>query len=84
MIERALTILITGVVCAGVAALLVGIAAANVYAILHAWRSERIGWVVVLTVLFVTGGSIATAVYLIVHWDEPLPRRSVSRMAEAA
>jgi len=72
-LDETLELLITGFVYACVVALLAAIAAANVYAIVHAWRRGRTGWVVVLSVLFLTGGGIATAVYLIVHHDEPLP-----------
>jgi hypothetical protein len=47
--DDVLTVIITGLVYSGVGALLVGIALLTFYAILHAWRSDRIGWVIVLT-----------------------------------
>ena len=55
-------------------ALLVGvILAANLYAVVHAWRSERWLWFAVLIALFLAGGGIATPVYLILFHDDPLP-----------
>lgn len=69
---------------AAVAALLAGIVLANLYAIVHAWRSDRVGWCVVLAALFLEGGGVATAIYLIVHHDEPMPpARSESKRALA-
>ncbi|MGZ8566950.1 MAG: hypothetical protein ACXWXS_07855 [Actinomycetota bacterium] len=79
VLEDLLTVLITGFVYACIAALLAAIVVANLYAILHAWRSDRIGWTVVLAVLFLTGGGIATAVYLFIHYDEPMPPAASSR-----
>ena len=73
MADDVLTVLITGLVYTFAAALLVAIVFANLYAILHAWRSDRIGWCIVLAALFPTGGGLATAVYLFVHQDEPMP-----------
>jgi hypothetical protein len=55
-----------------VAALLASIVLVSLYALVHAWRSERFGW---FAVILLTGGGIATAVYLVVHHDEPLPAR---------
>lgn len=72
-LEDVLAVLITGLVYACVAALLAALVFVNLYAIVHAWRSDRVGWCVVLAVLFLTGGGIATAVYLFVHYDEPMP-----------
>ena len=71
-----LTVSITGLVYVCVALLLAAIVSANIYAILHAWRSDRVGWCVVLAALFMMGGGIATAVYLFVHYDELPPARS--------
>jgi hypothetical protein len=83
-LEGVLTVLITGLVYACVAGLLAAIVFVNLYAILHAWRSDRVGWCVILAVLFLTGGGIATAVYLFVHYDEPMPpARSARRRALA-
>jgi len=78
-LDGLLTTVITGLVYAGIAALLVGIVFINIYAILHAWRSDRIGWCVVLTALFLMGGGVATAVYLFIHHAEPMPRAHPSR-----
>jgi hypothetical protein len=77
--RRLLRRVITGIVYAGVAALLVAIVVANVYAVLHAWRSDRVGWCIVIAALFLTGGGIATAVYLVIHYDEPLPPARTAR-----
>jgi hypothetical protein len=73
MLDKVLTVVLTALVYGAVVALLAGIVLLNLYAIVHAWRSARIGWAIVIAVLFMTGGWIATAVYLIVHHDEPLP-----------
>ena len=78
-----LAALITGLAYAFAAALLAAIVFANLYAILHAWRSDRIGWSVVLAALFLTGGGFATAVYLFVHYDEPMPPAGSRRHALA-
>lgn len=61
---------------AWVVALLAVIVLVNLYALVHAWRSDRIGW---FAVILLTGGGIATAVYLVVHHDEPLPVHPSSR-----
>jgi hypothetical protein len=79
MLDDALTVLITGFVYVAIAALLAAIVLVNIYAILHAWRSDRLGWAIVLLVLFLAGGGIATAVYLFIHYDEPMPRSASSR-----
>jgi hypothetical protein len=78
-LDDVLTVSITGLVYACVALLLAAIVFANLYAILHAWRSDRVGWCVVLVALFMMGGGIATAVYLFVHYDEPMPPGRSSR-----
>jgi hypothetical protein len=65
--------LITAVVHAWVVALLVAIVLANAYAIVHAWRSGRYGW---LAIILFTGGGIATGAYLVTYHDEPLPSGS--------
>ena len=78
-LDDVLTVSITGLVYACVAALLAAIVFVNLYAIVHAWRSDRVGWCVVLAALFLTGGGIATAVYLFVHHDEPMPPARSSR-----
>lgn len=78
-LDDLLTVLITAIVYLGVAALLAAIVFVNLYAILHAWRSERIGWCIILATLFLTGGGIATAVYLFLHYGEPMPPASSSR-----
>jgi hypothetical protein len=83
MLEDLLTALIGTVVSLAVVVLIVGIFAANIYAILHAWRSDRVLWAVVLLVLFLGGGGIATAVYLFLHWGEPMPPASPRRRATA-
>jgi hypothetical protein len=72
-VERVLELVITGVVWTAVAALLVAIVAVNGFAALHAWRSGRPGWTIVILALFFTGGWIATAVYLVLYHHEPLP-----------
>jgi ABC-type arginine/histidine transport system permease subunit len=74
MVEEILTFLITGLVYVAVAVLLAAIVAVNGYAFLHAWRHDRVGWAILIAVLFFTGGWLATAIYLILHWSEPLPR----------
>ena len=53
--ERVLELVITGVVWTAVAALLVAIVAVNGYAALHAWRSGRPGWTIVILALSFTG-----------------------------
>ncbi len=78
-LDDVLTVSITGLVYACVALLLAAIVSANIYAILHAWRSDRVGWCVVLAALFMMGAGIATAVYLFVHYDEPMPPARSSR-----
>jgi hypothetical protein len=42
---------ITGLVYVAIAALLAAIVLANLYTILHAWRSDLLGWAIVLLVL---------------------------------
>jgi hypothetical protein len=80
-----LEVLLTGVVYLNIAVFLGAIVVANVYAFLHAWRSDRVLWAVVLATLFVLGAGVATAAYLIVHHDEPMPggfpwrRRALAR-----
>jgi hypothetical protein len=83
-LDDVLTVLITWLVYAFVVALLAAILLANLYAIVHAWRSDRIGWCVLLTALFLTGGGLATAIYLIVHHDEPMPAARSARSRAAA
>jgi hypothetical protein len=78
-LEDALTVLISGLVYFAIAALLAAILLVNLYAILHAWRRNRLGWAITLSVLFLAGGGIATAVYLFIHYDEPMPRSASSR-----
>jgi hypothetical protein len=83
-LDDVLTVLITWLVYAFVVALMAAIVLANLYAIVHAGRTDRIGWCVVLAALFLTGGGLATAIYLIVHHDEPMPpARSARRRAPA-
>jgi hypothetical protein len=79
--EDALRLLITGIVYVGITGLLMGIVLATVNAIVHAWRHERVGWTVLLVVLFLQGFGLATAVYLILHHHEPLPARLAHRSA---
>ena len=83
-LDDVLTVLITWLVYAFVVALLAAIVLANLYAVVHAWRSDRIGWCVVLADLSLTGGGLATAVYLIVHHDEPMPPARSSRRRSPA
>ena len=64
---------VIGVVYLNVAVFVGAIFVANLYAMFHAWRSDRVLWFVVLIALFLMGGGIATAAYLILHHDEPLP-----------
>ena len=74
-LDQVPTVIISALVYAAVGALLVGIVLLNLYAIQHAWRSDRPIWAIALSALFLTGmgGGIATAVYLILHHHEPLP-----------
>ena len=72
-LEHALTVAFTWFLYVNVALLVGAILAANVYAIVHAWRSERFLWCVVLAGLFLAGGGIATPIYLILFHREPLP-----------
>jgi hypothetical protein len=73
MLEHALTVAFTWLIYLNVALLVGAIFAANLYAMVHAWRSERFLWCVVLAALFLSGSGIATPVYLILFHDEPLP-----------
>jgi hypothetical protein len=75
-LRNVITLFATLAAHAWVVLLLVAIVLVNLYALVHAWRSDRIGW---FLVILLTGGGIATAVYLIVHYDEPLPSRPSSR-----
>jgi hypothetical protein len=74
-LEHALTVFFTWFLYLNVALLIGAILLANHYAFLHAWRSERSLWFVVLVALFLAGGGIATPVYLILFHDEPMPGR---------
>ncbi len=76
-----ITFIVTVVVHAWVGLLIAVIVASNVYALVHAWRSDRIGW---FLVILLTGGGIATAIYLVLHIEERLPRRSSRRVPAAA
>ena len=71
-----ITFVVTVLAHAWVLLLLVAIVAVNLYALVHSWRSDRTGW---FLVILLTGGWIATAVYLVIHHDEPLPSRSSPR-----
>ena len=73
MLDHVLTVAFTWFVYLNVALLVGAILAGNLYAIVHAWRTERFLWFVVLLSLFLTGGGIATPVYLILFHHEPLP-----------
>lgn len=86
MLDDALTVVITGFVYVCVAALLAAIVVANIYAIIHAWRSNRVIWAMALSVLFLTGvgGGIATVAYLLIYHHEPLPRSASPRRHAAA
>ena len=77
-----LAALITGLAYAFAAALLAAIVFANLYAILHAWRSDR-SLVCRPGRPLLTGGGFATAVYLFVHYDEPMPPAGSRRHALA-
>lgn len=85
MLKAVLTVVITTLVHAGIVALLVAIVLGNLYAVLHAWRKGRIGWCIILAVLFFTGwgGGIATAAYLFINHDEALPRPARRARAHA-
>lgn len=72
-LEHALTAGFTWFLYVNVALLVGAIIVGNLYAIVHAWRSERYLWFVVLITLFLAGGGIATPVYLVLFHDEPLP-----------
>lgn len=74
MAEETLRVVITALVALAVAVLLTAIVAVNTYAFLHAWRHDRIGWAILIAVLFFSGGWLATAIYLVLHGREPLPR----------
>ena len=65
--------LVTAVVYLNVAVFVGAIVVANLYAIVHAWRSDRVLWSVSIAALCLLGAGIATAAYLILHHDEPLP-----------
>lgn len=73
VIDGVLPFLITAVAHAWVVALLIAIVLANVYAVVHARRSGRYGW---LAVILLTGGGIATGAYLLTYHDEPIRSRS--------
>jgi hypothetical protein len=53
-----ITFLVGLVAHAWVVLLLTAIVLGNLYALLHAWRSDRIGW---FLVILLTGGGVATA-----------------------
>ena len=72
-LDHALTVAFVWFMYVNVALLVGVIFAANLYAIVYAWRSERFPWFVVLLALFLAGGGIATPVYLILFHDEPMP-----------
>jgi hypothetical protein len=72
-IDGIFEVLVTGVVYLNVAVFVGAIVVANFYAILHAWRSDRVVWCVVLVALLLAGGGIGTAAYLILYHDEPMP-----------
>jgi len=69
----AFEVLVTGVVYLNIAVFVGAIIVANLYAMLHAWRSDRIVWLVALVALLLVGVGIASAAYLILHHDEPMP-----------
>ena len=71
--DDVLEAVVTAVVYVNVAVFVGAIFVANLYAMLHAWRSGRTLWCGVLVALFLMGGGIATAAYLILHHDEPMP-----------
>jgi len=70
---HALTVAFTWFMYVNVALLVAVIFGANLYATVHAWRSERFVWFAALISLFLAGGGIATPVYLILFHHEPLP-----------
>ena len=72
-LEHAIAVAFTWFLYLNVTLLVGAILAANLYAVVHAWRSERVLWCVVLIALFLAGGGIATPVYLILFHHEPLP-----------
>ena len=72
-LEHVLTVAFTWFLYLNVVLFVGAIFAANLYAIVHAWRSERFLWCVALIALFLAGGGIATPVYLILFHREPLP-----------
>ena len=72
-LEHAITVAFTWLLYLNVALLVGTIILANVYAILHAWRSGRTLWCAVLAALFLSGSGIATPVYLILFHREPMP-----------
>jgi hypothetical protein len=47
-------------------------------------EGTRFVWVVVLGALFLQGVGLATAVYLILHHEEPLPPRRAQRSGASA
>ena len=75
-IHSVITFLVSIIAHAWVVALLAAIVLVNLYALVHAWRCDRIGW---FAVILLTGGGIATAVYLVAYHDEPLPARPSTR-----
>ena len=72
-LDGVLTVVFTGVVYLNVVVLVGAILFANVYAVVHAWRSGRVVWCGVLAALFLSGAGIATPLYLILFHDEPMP-----------
>ena len=72
-----LRVLITAVAHAWVVVLLGAIVVGNLYALVHAWRSGRFGW---FAVIVLTGGGVATVVYLVTYHEEPI-RSPAARLA---
>jgi MFS family permease len=77
-LDDALARAITALVYGFVAGLFAAIMVANTYAFLHAWRTRRTGWALMIGARFLTGvgGGLPTAVYLVLHHGEPMPRRA--------
>ncbi len=80
-ISDVITLLVGLVAHAWVVLLLAAIVLVNLYALVHAWRTDRIGW---FLVILLTGGGVATVVYLVVHHDQPLPSRLSARRGAIA